>query len=84
MRRDWVRILKDFKESGESQADYSRRTGVSASELSKQLRRQPTKPTSFVRLDTEELKLELGNGVVARLPLTRSTLELLLTHARSK
>lgn len=86
MGRDWDRILSDFRGSGESQADYSRRTGVSASELSKRLRSRNEEGLkgSFIRLDKPELKLDFGGGLVARMPLTSEVLKLLLSHASGR
>ncbi len=66
-RIDWERLVAEYRESGMSQAEFSRLRGVSAKSLYYQLQKGHRRSAGFARVETRELiELELRGGVMLR------------------
>jgi len=66
MKRDWKRVVAEYRASGVSQAEFCRSRGINLSSLTYQLKRAES-ISSFVRIDAgERIELELPGGVILR------------------
>jgi len=66
-RADWERLVAEYRESGMSQAEFSKLRGVNAKSLYYQLQKGRRRSVGFARVETREpIELELRGGVVLR------------------